>query len=687
MILWNDIETRSPFDLKSQGLYKYSEGAEIILNAWAVDEGPIHVEEHISDEFLYYAQRCDKAIAHNDEFERTIWSKFYPWMGLDFPWYCTMRQARRHGLPGALDKLCDVLKIDANKAKHKDGRRLIQIFCVPNKETGVYGDKHSHPEDWAKFKAYAGHDIIAMKEVHRIVPTWNDEIEKEITHLDAVINARGMVVDVPFAKQVVATLATDAAKLADKTYAATAGQVAKATQVSKLLKYLLDEHGVDLPDMTSATIERRMNDEALPEEVRELLRLRQLSSKTSTGKYAALLRGVSSDGRLRGTMAYCGAMRTGRWAGQRFQPHNLPRLPAGVEPEDVQFEIECMQSGMWDLLCERGYSDMAATAVRGCVVASEGRTLKVGDYANIEGRIVAWLAGEQWKLDAFREYDAGTGPDLYKLAYARAFGIRPEDVLKHMRQIGKVMELMLGFGGGVGAFITGAATYGIDLDDMARHALPEVPMRVRMDAEAFWRETQPVWDEKKQEWKKGKFSDYGLAKDTFVACDSLKRLWREAHPKIAAFWYDLENAVKEILRDRGGGRAVGKLWVDMKGTWLRIGLPSGRYLCYPAAQLSNGSITYMGQHQYTRQWTRLSTYGGKVVENATQAAARDVLVHGLLTAAAEDYDVVLHVHDEGVADDVKPLDGFLKCLGKLPPWAEGLPLAVAGAEMTRYRKE
>lgn len=369
MILWVDLETRSPVSIKD-GVYRYAEQAEIILVAWAVNDGPTYVEEHVSEQFLSAAAYCDRGIAHNDEFERTILSKFYPWMGLDFPWYCTMRQARRHGLPGALEKLCDVLAIEANKAKHKEGKKLIQLFCVPDKDTGLYRDKTTHPAEWERFKAYAGGDITAMKEVHRIVPKWNDEVEREITHLDAVINARGFAVDVPFAQKVVATLKTDAAKLADATYEATDGVVASATLRDQLLKYILAEYGVELPDMQAATLERRMQDETLPEEVKELLRLRHASSKTSTTKYATLMRCVSADGRLRGTMAYSGAMRTGRWAGQKFQPHNLPRLPKDVSPEQVQFEIECMQLDTWDLLCDRGYSEMAATAVRGCVVAS-----------------------------------------------------------------------------------------------------------------------------------------------------------------------------------------------------------------------------------------------------------------------------------------------------------------------------
>lgn len=323
--------------------------------------------------------------------------------------------------------------------------------------------------------------------------------------------------------------------------------------------------------------------------------------------------------------------------------------------------------------------------------------LVVGDYANIEGRLVAWLAGEEWKLQAFRDYDTilgyddkgkaiRKGHDLYNISYARAFGIPVEDVEKHQRQIGKVMELMLGYGGGVGAFITGAATYGIDLDDMAVHALPEIPMRVYLDAQQFWFQTlrDPA-----NPLKTPKFANYGLEKETFIACDSLKRLWREAHMNVQQFWWDLESAVTEILRDRGGGMAVGRLWVDMKGNWLRIRLPSGRYLCYPGAQLKGGKITYMGQHQYTRQWTRLSTYGGKLVENVTQAVARDILCDGLINTDKAGYPGVLHVHDEIVAEvqEDQPLDKFLEVMSQLPPWATGLPLAVAGFETKRYRKE
>ncbi|EMS7588382.1 DNA polymerase, partial [Salmonella enterica subsp. enterica serovar Newport] len=203
----------------------------------------------------------------------------------------------------------------------------------------------------------------------------------------------------------------------------------------------------------------------------ELLAIRLQASTTSTSKYKSLMKGVSSDGRLRGTLQFCGASRTGRWAGRLFQPQNLPR--PSLEQEQIDEGIEALKAGCADLLFDN-IMELTSSALRGCIMAPEGKKLVVSDLSNIEGRKLAWLAGEQWKLDAFREYDEGTGPDLYKLAYARAFNISPDNVDKYQRQIGKVMELGLGFGGGVAAFLTFALVYGLDLDELANAALPNI---------------------------------------------------------------------------------------------------------------------------------------------------------------------------------------------------------------------
>jgi DNA polymerase len=663
--------------LKTVSTARYLEEVEMALLTWAVDEGPVQLEITLggigaSGHFDAAMAQADTIVAHNSMFDRGVLTKYGYEASLE-KWYCTLAQAHRHGLPGALDKLCDIFNVPADQAKLKAGHAAMLLFCKPQKD-GTWATAETHPDQWAVYLEYAKLDISAMRAVHKLMPRWNDGIEAPVRLLDQRINERGFCVDTELASKAVTQLARVKKDLAEQTAFATGGAVSSATQVDKLIKYILAEYGVDLPNCQADTLERRLQDHDLPDPVRELLALRQASSKTSTGKYAALLKSVSSDGRLRQTMTYCGAPRTGRWAGKVFQPHNLPRrtMPAA----EVEFGIASILADTVDLVMEQSVPGVCSNAIRGCVVAAPGKRLLVADLSNIEGRVVAWLAGEAWKLDAFRAYDAGTGPDLYRLAFSKAFAALIASVTDEQRQIGKVMELMLGFGGGVGAFLTGAATYGIDLDVMAGKAWPSIPLKVKLDAQAWW--------EKSVQAKK----TYGLTQQTFCACDGLKRLWRLAHPKIEAYWYAVEDAVRMAMETQKT-QVVGQVKFIRAGSWLKITLPSGRELCYPGLQWRGDKITYMGQSPYTRTWGRIATYGGKLVENITQAVARDVLAAGMLLADRQGYEIVLHVHDEIVAEagEDKTLQGLIDCLVTSRRWTEGLPLAAKGFECTRYKKD
>lgn len=350
-----------------------------------------------------------------------------------------------------------------------------------------------------------------------------------------------------------------------------------------------------------------------------------------------------------------------------------------------------------------------SNAVRGAIVAPPGRKLVIADLSNIEGRVLAWLAGEEWKLAAFREFDAGVGPDLYKLAYARSFRIRPEDVTKDQRQIGKVMELSLGYQGGVGAFVTMALNYGLDLVDLARIARPTLPAWALDEAAKFlqWR-CAKAYERHEKRLKRGgvAFAEskglldkaltkarLGLDENVFTSIDALKRLWRAAHPKVVALWADIETqAIVSVLPGGDTRTPVGRLDLMRTGNWLRIVLPSGRSLSYAAPRVDEGGkLSYMGMNQYSRQWSRLSTYGGKLVENVTQAAARDVMAWSMPRVEAAGYEIVLTVHDELVteAPDSPEFNGdhLAALLSAGEEWTTGLPLAAAGHETHRYRKE
>jgi DNA polymerase len=454
--------------------------------------------------------------------------------------------------------------------------------------------------------------------------------------------------------------------------------VSSATKRDAMLEHILAEYQVMLPDMQSSTLERRISDPDLPEGLKELLRVRLQATTTSVTKYKALVN-ATTGGRLRGTLQFNGAGRTGRWAGRTFQPQNLSRVPKYLKKQ-WEDAVLAIKSGVVDLVYDNAMEVMGSL-VRGCIIAPPGRKLVVSDLSNIEGRVLAWLAGESWKLQAFRDFDAGLGADLYKLAYAKAFGIHPDEVDDgDMRQVGKVMELALGYEGGVGAFLTFAAVYGIDLEALAEVAWATIPAHILEEAEGFY-----AWAVKQ------KRSTFGLSEKAFVVCDSLKRMWREAHHSTASFWKELQAACIDATENPGVTIQCRKLKVRRDGAWLRIALPSGRALCYPYPQVRDGKLSYMGMNQYTRQWQRLGTYGGKLVENVTQAVARDIIAANMPAAEAAGYEIVLTVHDEDITEtpdtpEFNP-DGLAAIMSTRPAWAPDLPLAAAGFEGRRYRKD
>lgn len=676
-----DTETRSPVAIQ-HGTAKYATQAEVITIQWALGNERVQVWDILSGrpmppKLLEDCRKGDFLIAHKASFDRPL-LKTARWWPKEFhdprKWRCTMALALAHGLPGGLDKLCEIFKIDAESAKDKRGKELIQIFCKPNK-TGAYNDRTTHPAEWKEFLIYATSDISAMRSVFYKLPKWNwTEREIELWHLDQDLNDRGIAIDTEFAES--AVRATTAAKktLGDRTDEITEGVVQRTTQRDMLLGYLLLEYGVELPNLQAETIERRLEDPELPEFVKELLRIRLQASKASTSKYRRVLQ-MEVAGRLHHSMVFCGANRTGRWNGVGFQPLNLPR-PTHKKPE-IEVGIAAMKAGCETLICDDVMA-IASSAIRGVIIPSPGNRLVISDLSNIEGRKLAWLANEEWKLTAFREFDEGIGHDLYKIAYARAFNISPEDVDDLMRQIGKVMELALGYQGGVGAFVTMVATYGIDLEEMARACWDVLPAHIKADALGVWH------------WAKDKNRTFGLTQEVYIVCESLKRLWREAHPMTETLWHSTELAAKNAIQNPGIEFTAGRLSFDRKGAWLRMKLPSGRYLCYPDPRIIGGKITYVGVNSYTKQWCRMSTYGGKLVENGDQASSRDVIASAVPRALEAGYPLVLIVHDELVADcpdkDCYNDIDLSKLLATNADWNFGLPLAAKGSTTYRYGK-
>jgi DNA polymerase len=699
--LWIDTEAFSPIAIRN-GVARYATQGEITIVTWAVDNEPTSrwdVTSLTPMPFALYesVMLCDRILAHNAWFDRTM-LEHTDWWPKEFApltkWRCVMAQLLSHGLPGSLGLACKIFQIPAASSK-LDGKKYMDLFCKPHGKKKLRNTSKTHPEEWAGFLEYASKDIDAMRAVSQACPKWNSTpFERDLWHLDQTINGRGFAVDVALAHAAIFMTTNAKHELAQRTEEITAGAVASTTQRDKLLQFLLAEYNVSLPDLKAATIEQRLEDPELPEFAKELLRIRLMASKSSTSKYKRVAE-TEVGGRLYGTLQFAAALRTARWGGRMFQPQNLPRLLTeiiaehfGIAVKEVKKKhiIEYLETGIKALkdhdadLLFFNVMALASNAIRGLIVAPKGKKLVISDLSNIEGRKLAWLADEDWKLDAFRAFDAGRGADLYRIAYARAFGIRPEDVTDDQRQIGKVMELALGYQGGVGAFVSMVATYGIDLEELARKAWGTIPTNTLRDAEAAWARAV------------SKRKTLGLSREVWVVCTALTWMWRNAHPNTVALWGMCETAARNAILNPGVEFPVNdKMVFDKRGNWLRIKLPSGRYLSYPDPKIEGHAIHYAAVSVYTKSWQRVYTYGGKIVENIDQASSRDKMAYAMVRAEKAGYPIVLTVHDELVTE-TRNEERFnhadlSRILATNDPWNRGLPLAAKGFETDRYRKD
>ena len=691
MKLWLDLETFSDIPIDC-GVYKYAEKARILLCAYAVDDAPARCVDCTAMEPIpadFTAALKDPACeiwAHNSNFDRTILSR-HP--GCEAAardisrWRDTMIVARALGLPGALLDLCGVCRLPADTAKDKDGRQLVNLFCK-RRPDGQIADRNSHPAEWDRFREYCRLDVEAMRAVYNALP--HKVIAPSIWrewHLDQKINDRGMAIDTALVSAAVA--ASEAAQENGDAAVCrlTDGRVQTVGQLDALIGYLLERFGYSVPDLQRGTLENRLNDPACPPEVRELLSIRLSCSKASVKKFKVLQNATGPDGRLRGCLQFFGAVRTGRWAGRLFQPQNLPR--GSLTPPEVEEAISALKSGIAPVIYD-DVNSVVSSCLRGAIIAPAGKKLVVADLSNIEGRVLAWLAGEDWKLDAFRAYDAGTGPDLYKATYARTFGISPDEVSKKQRQIGKVMELGLGYQGGVGAFVNFARVYRLDLDELAAHVAASTPAEDMEAARERYR-----WIKRRG----GAPSD--LTPEAWAACDVIKTSWRAAHPAITAFWDSCAAAVAEVLSGRAVIAKAGRyVRFGRVGTYLACYLPSSRVMMYPAAELCGESgdaalFRYYGPLPASKRWGWLRTYAGKIAENITQAVARDVLASTMEAIDDAGYHIVLSVHDELITEtpDTPEFteEKLAGMMATAPKWAEGLPLSAAGFSGYRYRKD
>lgn len=657
-----DIETRSPVDLKTAGLYKYFEHpeTEVLVVRWRIGDqrgdgsNLFPLTEHIREGGI--------VSGHNIAFDREGWnakvgcrfsppSKIHAHQTDD-----TMARCATLALPMNLESAAKVLKVPVQK--DDEGRRLMLRMCKP-KPDGTYRDS---PEMRERLSQYCGTDVEAEACVGKALPKLTP-LQRRTWLLDQAINARGVAIDLEFVGKAL-KLAEHANREAAKEMSRlTKGAVTKPTQVQRIVEWLKGR-GIPCASLGKGVIDDVLvTAEILDDQVAtKVVELRRASAKSSVAKYKAMVNAVCDDGRVRGTLCYHGAS-TGRWSGRLIQPQNFPRVTTKEEERDIELLHSILA---FPLPAEKHFEQcklwfenplaVLSKALRSSIIADDGKRLIGGDFSNIEGRVNAWLAGENWKVKAFADFDRGEGEDLYVLAYSKAFDVPTEYVTKDLRQRGKVMELSMGYQGGKRAFQKMAANYGLSVsDDVA---------------------------------------------------EELKIAWREAHPAIRSSWYELQDAAIEAVKYKGAtieclsGRIAYK--VDHNILWCR--LPSGRCLAYIHPRITNQvfinedgeeevtdrpQVAFMGTDSITKRWCVQRLYGGLQCENVVQAIAYDLLVEGMFRVEAAGYPIVLTVHDEILSEvsvECGSVDEFEHLMVPKVEWAEGLPIAVGAWEGERYVK-
>ncbi|RIG36472.1 hypothetical protein CUA56_14155 [Shigella boydii] len=452
-ILWGDLETYCEIPI-TNGTHAYAEGVEVMLFAWAINDEPVNVWDITAGggipHGLYEAIAAPETLLyfHNSHFDRTVLRYAMPRLAPPVErWRDTMVQALAHGLPGSLGELCEVLGVPQDKAKDKEGKALIQLFCKPRPKNSKLrrATSKTHPEEWRRFVAYAGLDIEAMREVYNRLPKWNYQgTELALWHRDQQINDRGVCMDMQLARAAIEAVDQEQKRLAKRTQEMTDGEVQAATQRDALIKHIVESYGVELPDMQRSTLERRIADPDLPSAVKELLAIRLQASTTSTSKYKALMKGVSHDGRLRGTLQFCGASRTGRWAGRLFQPQNLPRpslkqeqIDEGIEaPNAAAKTLKCLQiasgavytddAGSWSEL-----HDTKLQALDSILTEAAGAPVLVAYHwkHDLERLLKAFPRGRHLDQDpqTLRDWNSGKIPVLFAHPASAGHGLNMQD--------------------------------------------------------------------------------------------------------------------------------------------------------------------------------------------------------------------------------------------------------------------
>lgn len=643
-----DIETYSSVDLSEAGVYRYTEAPdfEVLLIGYSFDGGAVQVHDCTGPhswpaEFLHALVDPNvQKRAWNANFERTCLARALEEEMPPEQWSDTMILAMECGLPGSLAGAGAALGLPEDQLKDPVGKSLIQYFSKPCRPTKANGGRtrnlpYHDPEKWKLYIEYNRQDVVTEMAIRRALEPYSlAASEQRLWELDQRMNDRGVRIDVPMVNQIVRHDERRRQELQEE-----AREITGLDNPNSLtqLREWLEKHGLPLKQVTKDVVSAALTLQYIPDEVRRVLEIRQALGKTSTAKYSTMLGAVCSDGRLRGILQFYGASRTGRWAGRLVQIQNLARnsLP------DLDLARQLAKAGDFETL-ETLFGEPAfvfSELVRTAFIPSEGCRFVVSDFSAIEARVVAWLAGEEWVLEAFR-----AGKDIYCETASMMYHV---PVVKHgqnaeLRQKGKIATLACGYGGGVGA-----------MKAMDRGgSIPE-------------EELQSVVDQ-----------------------------WRQANPKIVKLWRKCEQAARTAIEEHRTVKASKLISFTHRGGHLFVRLPSGRSLCYWKARITDdGQLVYMGTNQTTRQWMETETWGGKLVENIVQAVARDCLAVAMQRVTRHGLQIVMHIHDEMIVD--VPLhyqpENVLELvnaeMGEEIEWAPGLPLKGDGYVCSYYRKE
>lgn len=653
-ILHIDLETYSSVNIKKSGLYKYvqSPDFEILLFAYAYDDDPVIVIDLKEKEMIppqVIAGLNDPQIikmSYNAAFEYFCLSRFY--MTDLKQWRCTMVHALYCGFPASLEAAGEAMNFEQDKKKMGIGKALIKYFCIPCAATKANGGRtrncpHHDPEKWKLFKQYCAQDVVTEREIYRVLKEYPvPDMEWYNWQLDQIINIGGAAVDMELVEGALALSEESRDELSGRARELTG--LDNPNSVAQLKDWIEKNSGLELENLNKATVAEILS--GAPEEtaVTEILKIRRELGKTSVKKYTAIRDCVCADGRVRGLLQFYGANRTGRFAGRLVQIQNLPKNYIGTL-DTARELVKHKRIGAVRMIYGN-VPDTLSQLIRTAFIPGEGCHFAVADFSAIEARVIAWLAGEQWRLDVFR-----THGKIYEASASAMFGVPLESIAKgqpnyKLRAKGKVAELALGYGGGVHALISmGALNMGLHEEE-----LPDIVKR-----------------------------------------------WRASSRRIYDFWYKVERAAQEAIQYGVITSLDHGIVISRDENFLFIKLPSGRSLFYCNPQIRSNAmggkeIWFAGVNQANKKWSSVSTWGGKLVENIVQAVARDLLCNAISNLMQAGYRINFHIHDEVILeipddDAAKNLDDAVLRMCALPGWANGLPLNADGYDNATYYKK